>query len=191
MDLPRLVERARDLRLTTERLVLRRPVETDVEESIAQELDRDVMRWVRDPLTREQSERRVRSTLEPWSGKDGEWLLLTIAPCDDEAQVLGVYAFRVTVAEFETVEIGFRLPQQHRRRGYMTEASEAVFSFLFGEGEVRKITAFCVAENEPSWRLMEHLGMTREGALREHSPLGGVWHDELVYGLLRREWAAR
>ena len=59
--------------------------------------------------------------------------------------------------------------------------------FLFGVGGVAKVLAFCVADNRPSFRLMEKLGMRREGQLRRHSMLGGVWHDELVYGLFERE----
>ena len=45
-----------------------------------------------------------------------------------------------------------------------------------------------MAEHQGSYRLMEKLGMQREGQLRQHSTLAGRWHDELVYGLLASEY---
>jgi RimJ/RimL family protein N-acetyltransferase len=63
--------------------------------------------------------------------------------------------------------------------------------FLFEEVGSRRVLALCDSRNEPSWRLMEKLGMQREAELREHFRLGGQWCDELVYGLLRREWLGR
>jgi len=52
----------------------------------------------------------------------------------------------------------------------------------------------CNPENERSWRLLERLGMRREGNLRKNifffrneqgEPL---WQDTYEYGLLREEW---
>ena len=41
--------------------------------------------------------------------------------------------------------------------------------------------------NVGSWRVMEKLGMTREGLFRSHSVARGVRQDEVYYGLLREE----
>ena len=42
-----------------------------------------------------------------------------------------------------------------------------------------------------SVRVMERLGFTREGYLRERYHLHGETQDTLLYGLLQREWAGR
>jgi len=36
--------------------------------------------------------------------------------------------------------------------------------------------------------VLERLGMRREGHLRESTWAKGEWTDDLLYGLLRREW---
>ncbi|MGA0058913.1 MAG: GNAT family N-acetyltransferase [Planctomycetota bacterium] len=189
MHVPRLIELARDLELTTARLVIRRMQERDRATAIAHEEDRRIMRWIRDPLPRAEIEERVQQTFEPWDGADGRWLVLTIADRGTD-RMLGIACCRVTLAEHETLEIGYRLHPDHHRRGLAFEAMTRLVDFLFEEGEARRILALCDGRNEASWRLMEKLGMRREAELREHSRLGGAWCDELVYGLLRRDWAA-
>ncbi|MNJ01046.1 hypothetical protein D3C73_1605550 [compost metagenome] len=56
------------------------------------------------------------------------------------------------------------------------------------------MTANCDPRNTPSWRLLEHLRLRREGHLlqtgyfkcdNEGQPL---WHDTYAYGLLESEW---
>lgn len=74
------------------------------------------------------------------------------------------------------------------RRGYCREACQALCAFLCREVEVRKLIAYCVAENGPSRALLEQLGMRQEGLLREYTKLDGKWRDECVYGLLAHEW---
>ncbi len=105
--------------------------------------------------------------------------------------MVGITVCRVTAAANETMEIGYRLQPHVHRRGYGFEACTAVCSFLLGAIGVRKLVAYCVAENEPSWRLMEKLGMRREARFREYTHLDGQWRDEFVYGLLAREWPNR
>jgi RimJ/RimL family protein N-acetyltransferase len=70
-------------------------------------------------------------------------------------------------------------------QGYVTEALSALIEIAFGQLRVRRVTAACYADNEPSWRLMERVGMRREGQeLRSALHRDGTWRDFLVYGLL-------
>lgn len=188
MNLSHLVALAPQLSLQTERLLVRRFADHDRATGIAHERDRSIMRWIRDPQPPAESEQRLATALLPWSGTDGEWLLLTVAPRTRPEAMLGIVCCRVTAREHATMEIGYRLAGDVHRRGYAFEAVQRLVAFLFGEIRVRKLAALCVAENEPSWRLLEKLGMQREGRLREYTFLDGAWRDELVYGLLAREW---
>jgi RimJ/RimL family protein N-acetyltransferase len=47
------------------------------------------------------------------------------------------------------------------------------------------------ARNTASAKLLERLGMRREAHIVENEFVKGEWTDELLYGLLAREWAAR
>ena len=190
MHLARLVGLAPTLTLPTERLVLRRLRADDAATALAHEQDRRIMRWIHDPLPPGAMRDRVEAMQAPWGGDDGEWLALTIAERGSD-QPVGFAFFRVTALANDTLEIGYRLAPEVHRRGYGHEALRELIRFLFEAGEAHKLVAYCVAENEPSWRLLEKLGMQREGLLRAHSRLDGAWRDECVYGLLAADWRGR
>lgn len=89
-------------------------------------------------------------------------------------------------------ELGWALDPAYGGRGLATEAVEALLRMCFEQLGLRRVTAGCFADNVPSWRLMERVGMRRElHAVREslHRDLG--WVDGFGYGLLAEEWRAR
>ncbi len=187
MDLLRLIDLAPSLSLRTARLHLRRFTADDVPMAIAQENDRRIMRWIRDAQEPAAVQARAEGLAAPWRGLDGEWLTLTVVP-HDTGMAAGIVVMRVTTAASATMEFGYRLSLDVHRRGYGFEACVATCAFLFATIGVRKLVAYCAADNVASWRLMEKLGMQREAQLREYTLLDGGWRDEFVYGLLAREW---
>jgi RimJ/RimL family protein N-acetyltransferase len=86
-------------------------------------------------------------------------------------------------------ELGWVLDPEHTGRGYATEAIRAVIDVCFGPLGLRRVHAGCFADNEPSWRLMERLGMRREEFSRKTAlHRSGEWLDGLNYGILAEEW---
>lgn len=86
-------------------------------------------------------------------------------------------------------EIGWCIDPAHGGRGYATEAAAELVRIAFEELWLRRVTALCFADNEPSWRLMERLGMRREAHHRRdalHRERG--WLDGFAYALLAEEW---
>ncbi|WP_417509769.1 GNAT family N-acetyltransferase [Microbacterium sp.] len=89
-------------------------------------------------------------------------------------------------------ELGWALAPEHAGNGYATEAVRAVVDVCFGPLALRRVHAGCFADNEPSWRLMERLGMRREEFSRKTAlHRSGEWLDGMNYGLLAEEWPAR
>ena len=87
-------------------------------------------------------------------------------------------------------ELGWVLDPEYTGRGYATEAIRAVIGVCFGQLGLRRVHAGCFADNEPSWRLMERLGMRREEFSRKTAlHRSGEWLDGLNYGILAEEWA--
>lgn len=187
MDHARFVEQVATLRLETERLVLRRFAPDDSEEAIAQERDPRLMRYVRDIQPLDAVRKKVAGFSAPWRGDDHEWLAIAIARRDDPAMI-GSLALRIVSASDDVVEFGYRIGFAAHRQGIASEASRALLAWLFGPIRVRRVIAHCAADNEPSWRLLDKLGFVREAVLREHALFAGVPCDELVYGMLAREW---
>ncbi|MCW3060900.1 MAG: hypothetical protein JWQ02_2721 [Capsulimonas sp.] len=81
-------------------------------------------------------------------------------------------------------------PDYHGQ-GYATEAAEALLKFLFGDLAAHRVTSGCDARNTASVRLMERLGLRREGHLVQSQFSNGELRDEYLYALLRGEWLAR
>jgi RimJ/RimL family protein N-acetyltransferase len=88
-------------------------------------------------------------------------------------------------------ELGWVLDPAYGGRGLATEAVAELIRICFDHLGLRRVTALCFADNEPSWRLMERLGMRREShnvADSLHRSRG--WLDGFGYALLADEWRA-
>ena len=84
-------------------------------------------------------------------------------------------------------DIGYELNPEYWGRGYATEAARAMLAFGFEELGLHRVWAECVADNVGSRRVLEKLGMTLEGRLRENQSIDGRWHDTLIYAILEQE----
>jgi [ribosomal protein S5]-alanine N-acetyltransferase len=92
------------------------------------------------------------------------------------------------VEEHLQAELGYSLNRQFWGNGFATEAAFALCRFGFKELKLHRIFATCRPENPASWRVMEKIGMTREGLLREHMFWKDKWQSSLVYSILVREF---
>ena len=95
--------------------------------------------------------------------------------------------------EYETYELGFVFASRFQRQGYAEESARALMADAFRNQGIRRIVARCNPDNTASWRLLERLGMRREGHLRQNiwfktdregRPL---WQDTYEYALLAEE----
>ncbi len=89
-------------------------------------------------------------------------------------------------------EIGWAFDPSVGGQGYATEAVAELLRIAFEDLGLRRVEALCFAANEPSWRLMERLGMRRESYSRADGlHRSGEWMDGMSYALLADEWSAR
>jgi RimJ/RimL family protein N-acetyltransferase len=88
-------------------------------------------------------------------------------------------------------EIGWALSVDYRGNGYATEAARALISYGFEKLDLHRIFADTSNINVPSWKMMERLGMRREGHYRESEFRDDQWIDVLVYAILADEWRAK
>lgn len=88
-------------------------------------------------------------------------------------------------------ELGYVLGRAHQGRGLMREALTALLDGAFGPLDLRRVEAEVDPRNHASTRVVEALGFTREGLLREKWGDGADAYDVAAWGLLDREWKAR
>lgn len=85
-------------------------------------------------------------------------------------------------------EIGYWIGRPYWNRGYCTEALHLLLGDCFSRLELNRVYAHHFARNPASGRVMQKVGMQREGYLREHVMKAGHFEDLVLYGLLRREY---
>lgn len=90
---------------------------------------------------------------------------------------------------YDAKEVGYIVNEDYRRQGYAEEALSAVIEEAFDSG-VHRIYAQCDPRNVPSRKLLEKLGMRREGHFiqniyfRKDENGDPVWKDTFVYAIL-------
>lgn len=87
-------------------------------------------------------------------------------------------------------ELGYVLRADAWAQGYAAEAGRAMVAFGFDKLSLHRIFAECHASNIASARVMEKIGLRREGLLRQHVLIKGEWWDVVVCGIVEGEWPA-
>ncbi|MCT4565741.1 MAG: GNAT family N-acetyltransferase [Maledivibacter sp.] len=83
--------------------------------------------------------------------------------------------------------IGYCFNPNYWRMGYATELAEGLLHFGFKELKLHRIHATCDIKNIGSAKVLEKIGMKREGHLREHIWISDRWRDSYLYSILDRE----
>ncbi len=85
-------------------------------------------------------------------------------------------------------EIGYVVRRDLWGQGIAGEAAGLLLRLGFEHLGLHRIEATCDPANAASRRVLERIGMRREGHLRENYRAHGRWRDSLLYGLLQGEW---
>jgi [ribosomal protein S5]-alanine N-acetyltransferase len=96
----------------------------------------------------------------------GETLCLAVTHTEN-GSLLGTVSLSIT-PEDEAAELGFWLGTPFWNKGYCTEAAAEVVRYGFEELRLRRVYGRHLGSNPASGRVMQKLGMRREGLLREH-----------------------
>ncbi|AIQ48488.1 acetyltransferase [Paenibacillus sp. FSL R7-0273] len=82
-------------------------------------------------------------------------------------------------------ELAYWIGEEYWGRGYATEAAEAMVDFAFEDRHYHKVFARYFSSNTASGKVMEKIGMSKEGILREHIRKENRYHDLVHYGIVR------
>ena len=176
-----------DYPLKTARLVLRPFEPGDLDDLHAYRSDPEVCRYLySEPGTIEESRQRLDKSLTMDElTEEGQWLVLAVT-LDD--RVIGDVVLKWVSEQHRQGELGYVFNPAYQGKGYAREAAEAMLRIGFEELGLHRVAAVCDPRNEPSWRLMERLGMRREAHLRESEMFKGEWGDCFVYAMLAAEY---
>lgn len=126
---------------------------------------------------------RARSNI----GDEGRTEIQMAIVAKETDEIIG--AARITIQSMidKTADIGYVLRHDHWNRGLMTEATGALLDFGFANLGMNRIWALVNPDNVGSIRVLEKIGMRREGLLRQNQFIRGVFQDTYLYAKLRSD----
>jgi RimJ/RimL family protein N-acetyltransferase len=186
-----------DLRLETERLILRNWLPDDLDRFAAVTNTPGVMRWLGGVMD-EAALHATRDRVLACHKRYGHCFWLVERKLDGghlSGEVLGFCGLKRADAPDGTIggefEIGWRLREDAWGKGYAREAATVSLDAAFSRFAAERVFAITVIENEASWILMERLGMRRRSDLdyddRRYDP---PMHT-LTWSIDRETWLGR
>ncbi len=179
-----------DLPLETERLRLRPFTRGDVGAVFEYRQREDVARYLFDnAMSRETCAEAVQLRISQLGFEEEGDRIVLAAERREGGELIGEVCLIWRSAEQRQGEIGYIFNPRFHGHGYATEAAIALVGFGFERLDLHRIFARCDPRNEPSFRVMERMGMRREAHYRGHMQVKGAWSEEYIYAVLAEEWA--
>jgi RimJ/RimL family protein N-acetyltransferase len=163
----------------------------DLEAAWEVEADPEVHRYERPPLTFEDVRERIEKSVANAQTDQGGVIRSSYrlaAILAEEEKLIGRVHLTVTQPHIREWEVGWTIHHAYWGHGYASEAAKSLLHLAFTELQAHRVVAFCHVNNAASTRVMEKIGMQYEAHLRETVWLNERWWDELVYGILEREY---
>jgi [ribosomal protein S5]-alanine N-acetyltransferase len=173
------------VKLVGPRVTLREFHRDDVDASLALVGDDRVTQWLSfDSRSREQAEQMIegiveRAQLEPRS----EYYLAAVL---DDNTLIGFA--RLGLTGVNAAKLGYAIAADYWGCGYALNVTRLLVDFGFRELRLHRISAAIGPDNVRSIGVVNRLGMTYEGRLRDHVFTNGAWRDSVLYSLLSGEW---
>lgn len=175
------------LPIQTERLHLRAHRPDDLESLLDYYSDPEVARYIPwEPWSRAEAEEHLQRRLRRTGIDRPDSALALVVEC--RQRVIGDVVLWPADETLARGEMGWALHPAAAGHGYATEAVQALIGVAFGTYGMRRVIAQVDSRNAASAKLCERVGMQREAYLRQDFWTKGEWTDNVIYGLLAKEW---
>ena len=101
---------------------------------------------------------------------------------------IGLIALTLGKPNFKNAEVWYKIAPDFWGKGFATEALKELLRFGFTNLGLHRIEAGCAVENAASIKVLEKVGMRREGRKREVLPIKGIWTDNYFYAILDTDY---
>ncbi len=145
--------------------------------------------WANSSYGRMDSTRFTRDSIRAF--KEQRAYDFAIRTRDDPRRHIGNVSIWFVSRGFRSGEVGYWVRTDESRTGIATEVAARMVQIGFEELNMHRIILRIAVGNQPSERVAEKLGFTREGILREELEVHGKWLDHTAYSLLEHEYKAK
>ncbi len=80
------------------------------------------------------------------------------------------------------------MEQGQASKGYGTEATKLLVDYLFLSRNLIRIQTRTDARNRVSQKVLQNVGLKKEGIIRKSAFARGEWRDRVLFSILREEW---
>lgn len=175
------------IRVTGSTVVLREFCMEDVDDVLAIIGDDKVTTWLSfDSRDRDQAVAMIEGTLERARQEPRTEFYLGVTKRADD-RVIGFA--RIGLSGVQAGKLGYAIAAKEWGRGYAQDAARALVTYAFKDLGLHRITAAIGPDNTASIAVVQQLGFTREGALRDHVFTNGQWRDSVLFSVLAHEWS--
>lgn len=119
---------------------------------------------------------------------EGKGLALAVALKND--LLIGCVSLNGISSQHQHAEIDYWIGNDYWGKGYCTEAAFEIVRFGFERLGLHRIFGHCLRRNPASARVMQKIGMTYEGCMRQHVLRWGEFENMEIYGLIREGFTA-
>ncbi len=169
--------------IETQRLILRQLRTDDAPALYKLRSDPETMKFVPRPIMEQEAEAltHIEMINEKISLNEGiNWAI----SFRDNPEFIGIIGhFKLMTQDYRS-EIGYMLAREHRCKGIMSEAIEAVLRYGFEQMGLHSVEAIIDPENVASATVLERSGFVREAHLKENQYYDGRFIDTVIYSLL-------
>ena len=174
------------LRLSGQRVVLREFMLDDVDDALKIIGDDRVTRFLSfDSRSRGEAQVMIEGAVKRAQESPRTEFYLVVARPDDDSMI--GFA-RIAFAGVKAGKLGYAIAADEWGCGYATDAARTLTDFAFRVLQLHRVSAAIGPEHTASITLVERLGFTREGVLRDHVFTNGSWRDSVLYSILEHEW---
>ncbi len=104
-------------------------------------------------------------------------------------RVVGNFAFHNWYPVHRRSEIGYTMAaEEYKNKGYMKEAFSVIVDYGFNALDLNRMEACIHPDNQPSRKVVERMGFTIEGTMKEHYFHNDQLGDSVLYALLKKDY---
>ncbi|WP_179377358.1 GNAT family N-acetyltransferase [Winogradskyella wichelsiae] len=132
----------------------------------------------------------TKSIIEPWIAENQLPLIknFTFAIENNESkEFIGILGLKLWSKKHRRGEIWYKIHSDYWRNGYATESVNLILDYGFKTLKLHRIQAGCAVDNIGSLKVLEKVGMIREGRGRQLLPLKNGWSDNYEYSILETD----
>ena len=177
--------------LESQRLIVRRFKDSDLEPFLAYRADPDVARYQDwENYSRVDAEKFFERVDAMRPNVPGEWFQCAVE-IKATGEMIGDLGLLTLADDPRQVTMGITFAAEHQGKGYASEAFLRLMQYVFDDLKMHRVIAVTDCLNDRSIALLERVGMRREGHHLQNIWFKGAWGDEYQYAMLRSEWDAR